>query len=63
MRPPALKESIAWTGIGVLVAVVGLLMGFIYWQHHLTRNEMKAGFESVREELGKLSDLDRELPL
>ena len=41
---------------GVLIAVIGLLMGFIFWQNAITRSDVRAefgaGIGSLREEFG-----------
>ena len=49
-RLPALKESIGWTGIIAIATVIGIQLGAIYWLN----NSMRAGFESVYEEFGRV---------
>ncbi len=47
---PASKESIGWTGIIAIAAVVGIQLGAIYWLNNSIRNNKRAGFESASEE-------------
>ncbi len=52
VRRPALQESIGWTGIIAIAAVISIQLGAIYWLN----NSMRAGFESVSEEFGRVRE-------
>ncbi len=51
-RLPASKESIGWTGIIAIAAVIGIQLGAIYWLD----NNMQAGFGRVYEEFGRVRE-------
>ena len=51
-RLPASKESIGWTGIIAIAAVIGIQLGAIYWLD----NNMQAGLGRVYEEFGRVRE-------
>ncbi len=55
-RLPASKESIGWTGIIAIAAAFSIQLGAIYWLNNSIRSDMRAGFESVNEEFGRVRD-------